>query len=399
MVELHAALAARGQLRSLRLALLRRGEKLEDALGSGGHGLHRVGHVGELLDRLREVAHVLDEALDVAGGRLADERELRAHHDDAHVAHVAHEAHERHHQAGEELAAPAAHEQAVVLNLEVGHGALGAVEHLDDVLAREVLLHDAVHGAEHPLLLAEVLLREVHHHEHDHHRDRQREHGDAGERQADGEHHHEHADDLRDGGDELRDGLVERLAERVHVVGDAAEHVTLAVAVEVAHGDDRDLLGDLLAHAVADLLRDAGHEPALDEVARRAGQVQAEKPQQRHPDPLEVHRSRALDRGNEPLVELGGHRAQYARPHDVEDHRAHGKHAGENDGDLVAPHVPQEPDDGPLEVLCALRGAPASHRGHQRSPPFPAAPSRTAAISSSVSPSSAADSWLCAISR
>ena len=76
--------------------------------------------------------------------------------------------------------------------------------------------------------------------------------------------------------DELRHALVERLAQRIDVVGDAAEHVALAVAVEVAHRNDGDLGGDFLAHAVANLLRDAGHEPALDEAANRACQIQAE---------------------------------------------------------------------------------------------------------------------------
>ena len=340
VVEDDAALATGGHLRRLGLGLLGRREELEDALGGGRHGLHRVGDVGQLLDRLREVAHVLDEALDVAGHRLAGKGELRAHHNDAHVAHVAYEAHERHHQAGEELAAPRAREQAVVLRLEVGDGRLGAVEHLDDVLAGEVLLHDAVHGAEHLLLLAEVALREVHDHAHDHHGDRQREHGDARERQADREHHDEDADDLRHRGDELRDRLVERLAQGVDVVGDAAEHVALAVAVEVAHGDDGDLLGDLGAHPVADLLRDPGHEPALDEVARGARQVEAKKSQQGHSYPGEVDRARALDRGDEPLVELGRDGAEHLGPHDVEHHRADGEQDAEKNRHLVLPDVP-----------------------------------------------------------
>ena len=144
VVEDDAALATGGHLRRLGLGLLGRREELEDALGGGRHGLHRVGDVGQLLDRLREVAHVLDEALDVAGARGAVEAEPRAHHHDAHVAHVAHEAHERHHQAGEELAAPRAREQAVVLPLELLDAGVGTVEDLDDALSREVLLHDAV---------------------------------------------------------------------------------------------------------------------------------------------------------------------------------------------------------------------------------------------------------------
>ena len=357
VLELHMAVAHGGYLGVCRLFFLGRGEELEDALGGCGHGLHRVAHVGQLLHGLGEVAHVLDEALDVAGGGIAGKGELGTHHDDGHVAGVAHERHERHHEAGEELRAPAGDKEAVVLLVELSHGLLGAVEDLNDVLTCEIFLDDAVHRAQHLLLLAEVGLREVHHHAHDHAGDGQRDDDDAGERQADGEHHHEHAHNLRDGGDELGHRLVEALAQRVDVVGDAAEHVALAVAVEVAHRHDGDLVRDLLAHAVADLLRDAGHEPALHEVAGRACQVEAQKQQQRAADPVKVDRSRARDLGHEALVEFGGDLAQDLGSHDVEEHGAHGESDGEEHRDLVLAHIAQELAHGALEVLGLLNDA------------------------------------------
>ena len=236
-------------------------------------------------------------------------------------------------------------------------GGVGAVEDLDDVLAGEVLLDDAVDGAEDLLLLAEVRLREAHHHAHDHGCHRQGDHDDAGERQADGEHHHEHAHDLRDRGDELRHGLVEALAEGVDVVGDAREHVALAVAVEVAHRHNSDLLGDLLAHAIADLLGDARHEPTLYEVACGARQVEAEQEQQGLADPVEVDGARACDLGDEAFVELGRDLAQDLRPDDVEDDRAHGEGHGKEDRDLVLAHVAEQLQHGALEVLGLLDDA------------------------------------------
>ena len=363
VLELDEAIALLGHLGVLDLLLLRGGEELEDALGGRGHGLQRVAHVAELLHRLGEVADVLDEGLDVAGSGVSGEGKLGAHDDHAHVAHVTHEAHERHHEAGEELRAPAGDEQAVVLLVELLHGGVGAVEDLDDVLAGEVLLDDAVHGAEDLLLLAEVRLREVDHHDHDEGGRRQREHGDARERQADGQHHDEHAHDLGDRGDELRDGLVEALSERVDVVRDAGEHVSLAVTVEVAHGDDRDLLGNLLAHAVADLLRDARHEPALDEVARGAREVQSEQEQKRLADPAEVDRAGAAHLGDESLVELRRDLAENLGAHDVEDDGAHGKRDAEEDGDLVLADVAKQLQHRALEVLGLLGGA-AAHAAH-----------------------------------
>ena len=119
MVKLHVAGALLGNLRVGLLLLLGRCQELKDTLGGGGHRLHRVAHVAQLLHGLRKVAHVLDKALDVAGRGIAGQRELRAHHDNAHVTHVAHQAHKRHHQARQELRTPATNKQAVVLTVEL----------------------------------------------------------------------------------------------------------------------------------------------------------------------------------------------------------------------------------------------------------------------------------------
>ena len=250
------------------------------------------------------------------------------------------------------------------MTVELLDRGLGAVEYLNDVLAGKVLLDNAVDGAQDLLLLAEVRLREVNHHGHDHGGDGQRDHDDAGERQTDGEHHHEHAHDLRDRGDELRHGLVEALAERVDVVGDAAEHVALAVTVEVAHRHDGDLGGDLLAHAVADLLRDAGHEPALDQAAGRACQVQAEQKAECLGDPIKVDIAGAVDLGNQALEQLGCNLAEHLGPHNVKDDRAHGKGDGGKHGNLVLADIAEQLPHGALEVLGLFAAAHAAHAAH-----------------------------------
>ena len=241
---------------------------------------------------------------------------------------------------------------------------LGAVEHLNDVLAGKILLDNAVDGAQDLLLLAEVRLREVNHHHQDNRGGRQREHGDAGERQADRQHHDEHADNLRDGRNKLRHALVERLAERIDVVGDAAEHVTLAVTVEVTHRYDGNFGGDLLAHAVADLLRDTGHEPALDEAANRACQVQAEQKAERLGDPVKVDIAGAVDLGNQALKQLGRNLAEHLRPHDIKDDRAHGKGDGGKHGNLVLANIAEQLPHGALKVPGLFAAAHATHAAH-----------------------------------
>ena len=186
----------------------------------------------------------------------------------------------------------------------------------------------------------------------------------APEEQADRQHHDEYADNLRDGRDELRHALVERLAERIDVVGNAAEHVALAVAVEVAHRYDGDLGGDLLAHAVADLLRNAGHEPALDQAAGRARQVQAEQKAERLGDPVKVDIAGTVDLGNQAFEQLGRNLAEHLGPHNVKDDRAYGKGDGGKHGNLVLADIAEQLPHGALKVLGLFAAAHAAHTTH-----------------------------------
>ena len=99
-----------------------------------------------------------------------------------------------------------------------------------------------------------------------------------------------HADDGGRRGDELRHALVEALAERVHVVGDAREHVAHASALEVAHAacgrSSRRCRGAADSSSAATIV---AHDPALHERAGRRQQVQPERERQ---DPRRSRRSR-----------------------------------------------------------------------------------------------------------
>ena len=209
------------------------GQELEDALGGGGRLLEDVGDVGDLRDRLGEGAHVLDEGLDIADGDRPSDRQVAAQDADGHVAQVADEVHDRHHQAGQELRFPGRAVERVVELVELFDALCLAVEGLHHDVAAVHFLDVAVDVAQVILLLLEVLLRLADDQADDDQRERDDHQRHQGHLPADGEHHDQHADHGRHRGDDLRQALVEGLADRVHIVGDAREHLAVVGAVEV----------------------------------------------------------------------------------------------------------------------------------------------------------------------
>ena len=96
---------------------------------------------------------------------------------------------------------------------------------------------------------------------------------DQREDRADREHHDQHADDRQQRRDELGQALLERLADVVDVVGDAAQQVAARVVVEVAQRQPAELAVDVLAQPVDGPLGDAGHDVGLHPAEERAEQV------------------------------------------------------------------------------------------------------------------------------
>ncbi len=54
-----------------------------------------------------------------------------------------------------------------------------------------------------------------------------------------------------------------RLADRIHIIGDAGKHLTVAGAVKVFERHAVDLFSDVLAETVGDIHCHIGHDPAL----------------------------------------------------------------------------------------------------------------------------------------
>ena len=372
MAECHLTVDAAGVGPAGRVCLLilfRLVQKFEHPLSGSGHTLQHVGHLRKLLDGLGEVLDVLDEGLNVTDGNGAVCRKNAAHDGHRHVAQIAHKVHNGHHQAGEKLALPCGFVQLIVGGVEVvqHHGL--AVEGFDHVVAGVDFFHLTVHNAQNGLLCLEVFLAELDHDEHQHQRDRQDQQGDQGHLRADGQHHDQHADHGGHTGDELGDALVQALAQRVHIVGDAGQHLAHGALFKVGKGQAVDLFADLLAEVVADFLGKAGHEPALNKAEGAAQQVHAQQKQQDAADIHKVDAAGAAQLGDPAGGKSRGGLCQHLRACNIEDSRKNGKYNGGNERKAVAAKVAHKLQQGALEVLGAF-GRHASGSWHITHPPF-----------------------------
>ena len=142
--------------------LLGRVEHREHPLGGGDPGLHEVGHRGHLGQRLGELARVLDERLHVAQAHRAGGDPQPADDGDDDVVEVPDEHHRRHDDAADELRPEARRGTARrSCSAKSRVGLLLAAEHLDQLVAGEGLLDDAVELAGALPLLHEVLLQRL----------------------------------------------------------------------------------------------------------------------------------------------------------------------------------------------------------------------------------------------
>ena len=286
-----------------------------------------------------------------------------------HIAEVAHKVHDGLHQAGEELALPSGFKELIVGGVEIGQHTGFPVERLDDVMAGVDLLHLTVHDAQGGLLGLEVLLAELDHQHHQRQRNRQDEQCNQGHLGADGQHHDEHADHGRHAGDELGDALVQALAEGVHIVGDAGEHLADGPLFKVGEGEAVDLFADLAAEVVADFLGKAGHQPALNEAERCRAEVHRQQDQQDLADIAEVDAANAAQL-RDPAGRKGrGGLSEDLRAGNVEDGGEDGEDDDDDEGDLIGAHGLDQLEQRALEVLGTLGGL-ASGSWHINHPPF-----------------------------
>ena len=293
-------------------------QKFKDALGCGSHALQHIRHLRQLLDGLGEVLDILDERLDIADGDAARRCKNATDDGDRHIPQVAHKVHDGLHQAGQKLGFPRGFIQFVIGGVEVCQHSVFTVERLDNVVAGVDFLDLAVDNAQRCLLRLEVFLAEFDDQQHQRQRHRQDQQRNQRHLWADGEHHDQHANHRRDAGNELGHALVQALAQRVHIVGDAGQYLADGALFKVGQRQTVDFFADLVAEIIADLLGQTAHEPALDKAECRGKQVHPRQKQQHFPNIGKVYAAHAAQLGNPSGGQRCGGLGKDFRPCNVE---------------------------------------------------------------------------------
>ena len=151
-------------------------------------------------------------------------------------------------------------------------------------------------------------------------------------------------------GDQLGKPLVEALAQRINVVGDARKDIARARALEIAHRHARGLLGNAAAQKIACLLRHARHEPPLHERAGRRKAVERKREQQDGGDRIEIDAARARDLGAYALEQFGRGGRKHLGADDVEHGRTDGEGEHGAQGEFERAHEREHLFHGPLEI-------------------------------------------------
>ena len=231
------------------------------------------------------------------------------------------------------------------------------------------LLHLTVHNAQGSLLGLEVFLAEPDHQHHQDQRDGQDEQCDQGHFGADGQHHDQHADHGGNAGDELGHALVQALAQGVHIVGDAGEHLADRPLFKVGQRQAVDLLADLAAEIIADLLGKAGHQPALNEAECCGAEVHGQQDEQDLADVSKVDAADPPQLGDPASGKGRGGLGQNFGACDIEDGGKDGKDHHNDEGELILAQCAEELPQSALEILGALGGLFSGSR-HITHPPF-----------------------------
>ena len=169
-------------------------EEFKDTLGRCEARLKEIRLRGDLRERHRELARVLDEGLHVPKRHRSGRDAVATNDRDADVVEVGQERHRRLDDPGQELRLEARRVQPLVKLVELRDGDLAPAEHLHQRVSRVHLLDMPVQRAGPRPLRDELLLRATGDDDGHDQREGDREDGDDGEQRTDPQHHREHAD-------------------------------------------------------------------------------------------------------------------------------------------------------------------------------------------------------------
>ena len=329
----------------------------EDTLGTGQGGQQEVALLGELVDGHGGLAHkdqIAGQAAQV--GPALHDHEASQHRDDR-VVDIPDTDHRRDHGGGVALGAGAGLAQFFVAGGKALQVGLLVVEHLDHLLAGDHLLNVGVQfaqaallpGVERPAVFgAEVNIPEhggvAHHHQ---------------QRQLPVQHeqHDQRARHLDEGLDDQGEAVVQGVRDGIHIVGEEAHQVALAVGVEELKGQRLQVGEEVAADLPQHLLGGADHDLAVAQRAEGAHQVN--------------HRRQAHAGGQvgEAAVfqQAVDHRADHVGADEGRDGAEGSQHRHQGQHDAVVFQVDPQAAEGMFQIL---RAAPAGNTHHCWSPPF-----------------------------
>ena len=257
----------------------------KDTLRARQRRQQKVALLGKLVDGQGCLAHKHQVACQAAQIGPAPHNHQAAHHRNDGVVDVTDTDDSGDHRGGVALGTGAGLAQFFVAGGKGGHVGLLVVKDLDHLLARDHFLHVGVQLAQAGLLAGVVGAAapggvvDVPEHGNVAHHDQQREPPVEHEQQK------QRACNLYKHLNDHRKAVVQRVGNRVHIVGEQAHQIALAVRVKEVQGHRLQVGKQVAADFLGDTLRRADHELGVAQGGQRADEV--DKRRERH-DPGQV---------------------------------------------------------------------------------------------------------------
>ncbi len=326
---------------------------LEDPLRAGQGGQQEVGLLGELVDGHGGLAHkdqIAGQAAHVGGA--VDGHDAAQHRHNG-VVEIGDGDHRGHHGGRIALGPGARPAQGLVFLPELLQAGPLVVEHLHHLLAGHHLLNVAVQLTQGDLLPGVVFLAplpaEADVAEHDHIAGRHHQGQPPVEDKQDGQGAHH----LNEGLDHHGEAVVQRVGNGVHVVGEVAHHVAVAVGVEELEGQGLEVGEEIPPDVPQDLLGGPHHDLGVAVGGQDPQGVDARR-----------HRHAGHQVGKGPGGQGVDHRPDHIGPQQIGQGADGDQHRHRQQQELVPPQIGQEGAQGVPQVFRLFRTELPGRHGH-----------------------------------